>query len=54
MNKLTPEELETEMRNVFGIDGNGLKWKAGRLWELLVECPEDVCDMCYKLGEIKQ
>ena len=49
MIQLTPEELETEMRNVLGIDGKGVKWKAGRLSELLRECPEEVKKMCDKL-----
>jgi len=44
-------KLENEMRSVFGIDGRGLKWKANRLSELLVECPKEVYLMCLKLGE---
>jgi len=51
MSNLTPEELEKTMRNVLGIDGRGVKWKARRLFELLGECPEEVRDMCDKLGE---
>jgi len=51
MSNLTPEELEKTMRNVFGIDGRGLKWKARRLYELLGKCPEEVREMCDKLGE---
>jgi hypothetical protein len=51
MSKLTPEELEKTLRNVFGIDGRGLKWKARRLYELLGECPDEVLAMCDKLGE---
>jgi len=52
MNNLMPEEeLERAMRNVFGIDGKGLKWKAQQLHELLGECPESVREMCNKLGE---
>ena len=51
---LTIEKLEEEMRNVFGIDGRGLKWKARRLFELLKECPEEVLIVCDKLGEPKK
>ena len=51
---LTMEKLEEEMRNVLGIDGRGVKWKARRLCELLKECPEEVFIVCDKLGEPKK